>query len=233
MLVGAPFLTTNFWGYIGRSFELGRVFTFKWSVNYKFLPENIFVSKQLALSLLALHVIVLGLFFTRKWYKGSSTKGSSKNSDSTMWEVIQSSFQKPLSTSVVKSTMSTEFIMLTMFTSNFIGIVFCRSLHFQFYCWYYHAVPFLLFQLQYLPVVCKLLMFVGLEFTWSYCLDPIEGTSTPLSSAVLQITHVCMLTCLWYAKSAERHDIVVAGCNGSANTPLKKNGTSIDDKKKR
>ena len=25
LLVGAPFLTSNFWGYIGRSFELGRV----------------------------------------------------------------------------------------------------------------------------------------------------------------------------------------------------------------
>jgi alpha-1,3-mannosyltransferase len=66
VVVGAPFLTANFWGYVGRSFELGRVFTFKWSVNYKFLPEDIFVSKQLAISLLLLHVVVLSCFFTRK-----------------------------------------------------------------------------------------------------------------------------------------------------------------------
>ena len=45
VLAGAPFLSHNFWGYVGRSFELGRVFTFKWSVNWKFLPEEIFVSK--------------------------------------------------------------------------------------------------------------------------------------------------------------------------------------------
>jgi len=34
-----------------------------------------------------------------------------------------------------------------MFTGNFIGIVFCRSLHFQFYVWYYHTLPLLLWLL--------------------------------------------------------------------------------------
>jgi alpha-1,3-mannosyltransferase len=96
-----------------------------------------------------------------------------------------------------------------MFASNFIGIVFCRSLHFQFYCWYYHAVPFLLFQNERVPVLGKLMLFAGLEFTWSYCLDPVEGTSTPLSSIVLQITHALMLISLWYSKPVERGVVVV------------------------
>ena len=42
---------------------------------------------------------------------------------------------------------------------------------------------------------------IGLEFTWSYCLDPIEGTSTPLSSGVLQVTHLLMLIFLWWSRT--------------------------------
>ena len=97
-----------------------------------------------------------------------------------------------------------------VFASNFIGIVFCRSLHFQFYCWYYHAVPYLLFQNEHVPVLGKLMLFAGLEFTWSYCLDPVEGTSTPLSSIVLQTTHALMLISLWYSKPVEHGVVVVA-----------------------
>lgn len=37
-------------------------------------------------------------------------------------------------------------IYTILFTSNVVGIVFARSLHYQFYAWYAHQVVFLLWQ---------------------------------------------------------------------------------------
>ena len=34
------------------------------------------------------------------------------------------------------------------FVCNFVGIVCARSLHFQFYVWYYHSLPFLLYHIS-------------------------------------------------------------------------------------
>ena len=73
-----------------------------------------------------------------------------------------------------------EYIVGTMFVCNFIGIAFCRSLHYQFYCWYWHALPYLLWQNASLPVAVRLLIVGSLEWTWD-CNFP----ATPLSSAVL------------------------------------------------
>jgi alpha-1,3-mannosyltransferase len=40
--------------------------------------------------------------------------------------------------------LTAPYITSTMFVSNFVGICFARTLHYQFYCWYFHAIPYLL-----------------------------------------------------------------------------------------
>ncbi|PIO75065.1 ALG3 protein [Teladorsagia circumcincta] len=57
--VGLPFLIHDPISYIRRSFDLGRVFLFKWTVNWRFLPEEIFLSPRLHLALLSFHLVVL------------------------------------------------------------------------------------------------------------------------------------------------------------------------------
>jgi alpha-1,3-mannosyltransferase len=45
-------------------------------------------------------------------------------------------------------------VATVLFTSNLIGIIFARSLHFQFYSWYAHQIPFLAWRTRY-PVLVK------------------------------------------------------------------------------
>lgn len=82
-MLGWPFLEHNWQSYLNGAFDLGRVFTFTWTVgtssfvhdgafthadvppsqvNWKFLPEEIFVSKELALVLLHCNSLASALF---------------------------------------------------------------------------------------------------------------------------------------------------------------------------
>jgi len=64
-----PFLLTNAKGYFSGAFDFGREFFYKWTVNLKFFPEEIFLDKRLSLFLLISHVIVLLIFAQIKWTK--------------------------------------------------------------------------------------------------------------------------------------------------------------------
>ncbi len=65
LILGGPFLLTYPVAYIHRSFDLGRQFFFIWTVNWKFLPEDIFQSRIFHTSLLILHVVVLICFLNK------------------------------------------------------------------------------------------------------------------------------------------------------------------------
>ena len=67
--LGLPFLFQNPVAYVNRSFELGRQFLFEWTVNWRFLPEEIFHDRYFHLALLAVHVAVLFVFCYRHWIR--------------------------------------------------------------------------------------------------------------------------------------------------------------------
>jgi alpha-1,3-mannosyltransferase len=65
IILGYPFLSTFPIEYLQRSFDIGRVFMFEWTVNYKFLPEDIFTGKWLSVSLLLVTIIGMILFYRK------------------------------------------------------------------------------------------------------------------------------------------------------------------------
>jgi ALG3 protein len=86
-----------------------------------------------------------------------------------------------------------------MLVGNFIGIVFCRSLHFQFYVWYFHSLPYLLFLCTEMPTALRLVLLLVVEVVWNIF------PSAALPSLVLQLCHCVILGALWwYADVPER-----------------------------
>lgn len=127
IVLAIPFISSYPLSYLHRAFEFGRTFMYIWSVNWKMIPEEIFLSKKFALGLLVLHLGVLGFLAFKKWSKSLN-------------------YYFPSFDSKKKSVpISCENIAKILFSSNFIGIVFSRSLHYQFYVWYFHTLPLLLF----------------------------------------------------------------------------------------
>jgi len=158
LVIGFPFLTTYPIEYIKGSFDIGRVFLFEWTVNWRFLPEEIFVHKGFHITLLMTHLMVLALF-AQKW-----------------WAMLQS----------YNNHGAIENFLVPLYTSNFVGMMFARSLHYQFYIWYYHQLPLLLFMTNVNEKV-KLTVLGLIELCWNIF------PSTNVSSALLHICHLFML----------------------------------------
>lgn len=133
LLLGAPFLLHHPVAYVSRSFELGRVFQFEWTVNFKFLSETAFVSPVLSMALLALTVATLSLFAS-KWVRSAQAVKAFSAAYGLRGRAASSGGGNAfVGTGAVGGTvrLHSEYIVKTLFLSNFIGIVFCRSLHYQ------------------------------------------------------------------------------------------------------
>jgi len=164
VLVGLPFLLENPVNYLIGAFNLGRVFMFKWTVNFRFLPEEIFVSRYFHLCLLAAQIIVLGLCLP---YCYRFLKAYAK-----------------IRTLDIPS--AAQLFVLPMFLSNFIGVIFARSLHYQFYVWYYHTLGYLAWCTSY-NTVTRLLILGVIEMCWN------TYPSTVYSSIALHCCHAALL----------------------------------------
>jgi alpha-1,3-mannosyltransferase len=177
LALGMPFLATYPVEYITRSFDLGRAFFFKWTVNFKFLPEDVFLSKSLSILLLLSTVAVLALF-AYKWIAENRL-------------VLKLARLPFIGVGRLTRGLNPHFIIVTIFLSNFIGVVFARTLHYQFYVWYFHTLPYLLWSAKRLPVRLKLLLLVNIELAFNVY------PATPWSSVMLQVSHFVLLVGLY------------------------------------
>lgn len=158
-LFAIPFLREDPWGYARSAFDLGRVFLYKWTVNWRLLDEETFLSNRLATTLLVGHGTVLIAFGLFKWCAPDGGVAS----------VLYRGLRRPLHPAgLVPVTADCEYpnppsvlfclyliqyciidVATILFTSNLIGIIFARSLHYQFYSWYAQQMPFLAWRTRY------------------------------------------------------------------------------------
>jgi alpha-1,3-mannosyltransferase len=152
------------------AFDFGRVFFFKWTVNWKFLDESVFVSKELAVLLLATHLSLLVFYLHRYacqyvhplWHCYAHSPMVSlitillcarcfcHSSEGGLFRFIG----KLVSGLTKPRLPSPQFIVTALFFGNFLGVMCARSLHYQFYSWVFFSLPYLLWQTT-LPVVVR------------------------------------------------------------------------------
>ncbi|XP_044493869.1 dol-P-Man:Man(5)GlcNAc(2)-PP-Dol alpha-1,3-mannosyltransferase [Mangifera indica] len=189
ILLGLPFIASHPIAYISRSFNLGRVFIHFWSVNFKFIPEQIFVSKGFAVSLLTAHLALIVAFAHCRWCKHEQGLLNFLHSK---YVSLKPKFALSSSKSSSFRILKKEYIVTTMFVGNFIGIVCARSLHYQFYSWYFYSLPYLLWKTSF-NTLLRLILFIGVELCWNVY------PSSIYSSFLLLCLHLIILWGLWSA----------------------------------
>ncbi|NXD86834.1 ALG3 mannosyltransferase, partial [Halcyon senegalensis] len=192
VLLGLPFLLVNPVGYLTRSFDLGRQFQFKWTVNWRFLPEEVFQNRVFHITLLLAHLAGLGLFALHRWHRPK---------ESILALLKAPAQRKPASPPLTANNILWQGeqqggaqIVFVLFSSNFLGVCCSRSLHYQFYVWYFHTLPYLLWctpttKIAHMP---KVLLLGVIELCWN------TYPSTVCSSLSLHICHGLVLLQLWY-----------------------------------
>ena len=78
-------------------------------------------------------------------------------------------------------------IAAIMFTGNFIGILCARSLHYQFYCWYFCSLPFLLWLTPYNLLVRYVWSLYPFSHVGSRLLDEVTGSRMIVWSSFLLV----------------------------------------------
>ncbi|KXN70743.1 glycosyltransferase family 58 protein [Conidiobolus coronatus NRRL 28638] len=176
IIIGFPFLNSYPSEYLSKAFEFTRQFDYEWTVNWKMLSPPTFLNSSFHKLLLMYHLVFLLGFLVTRWTE--PINGG----------IIQFAING-FNAANQKLTNFEKFKVLSI--CNFIGIVFSRSLHFQFYSWYYFSIPFLLKETGLYPSI-SLLLWASIEYVWN------TYPSTELTSVILFVAHNIILSGLFF-----------------------------------
>lgn len=143
ILIATPFIERrtggDFWAYFERAFEFTRAFLFKWTVNWRFVGEERFLSKEFAVGLLILHASILITFAHTKWVQPSA---------SGLQNFVRKLFQDTSLAEMdrIAKRLTPEVVTDAMLGCLVIGLLCARSLHYQFYAYLGWATPYLVWR---------------------------------------------------------------------------------------
>jgi alpha-1,3-mannosyltransferase len=194
--IGVPFWGASVRGYLGRAFELSRQFLYKWTVNWRFVPEATFLSKEFSIALLAGHASVLALFVVTRWLRPAQKPLSAMVP---AFLKARSPFT-PLEEIQVSGYVTAKYSLTTVLTANLVGLLFARSLHYQFYAYLAWSTPYLLWRggLPF-PLIC--LLWGAQEWAWNVF------PSTDVSSAVVVGVMTITVASAWFGTADEELEI--------------------------
>ncbi|KAJ2376282.1 dolichyl-P-Man:Man(5)GlcNAc(2)-PP-dolichol alpha-1,3-mannosyltransferase [Coemansia sp. RSA 2607] len=179
ILLALPFLTKFPNEYLARAFDFGRQFDFTWTVNWRFIGKEMFLSQGWSMALIVAHLSLLLMFGLAIWPRLSA---------STAWVIIKEGFGAARR---ITCQPSASEIVTVIFTANFAGIVCARSLHYQFYSWYFHMLPYLL-HISNLNLAIQAVLWLCIEYSWNVY------PSTTVSSLILLTAHISLLVATMY-----------------------------------
>lgn len=133
VLVGYQFIFAEAVSYFQCAFNFGRQFTYQWSINWQFIPEAGFQSKIFHQTLLASHMVQIFTLVLSVY-------------PNAIKDLCYSIVHPQFKTLQSQSSMNIlEIVPYVLFVSNYVGILFSRSLHYQFLTWYHWTIPILMY----------------------------------------------------------------------------------------
>ena len=206
VIIAFPFLHAGPMLYLSRAFEFSRQFLYKWTVNWRFVGEDTFLSKEFSMALLVGHITTLVLFITTRWLRPAE-----KPITDIIWEALN--FKEPLGKMqhAVSIRISPNYILTTILTAIAIGMLFARSLHYQFYAYIAWATPFLLWRSGMHPIV-QYGLWAAQEWAWNVY------PSTDISSIVVVGSLFLTVASVWWGT---RKDFVVPRGDGAASKKMR------------
>ena len=183
LTIAWQFLPTNPLGYVSRAFEFSRKFLYKWTVNWRFVEEETFVSNQFALVLAITNLGLLSWFFATRWLKPSNRS---------LPAFISLLFKPPTVLVQQKTSLrvSPLFIMTSILSSMAIGLLCARSLHYQFYAYIAWSTPFLLWRSGIHPIGIYA-VWAAQEWAWNVYPSTTTSSKFVVGCLAIQVFGVC------------------------------------------
>lgn len=176
--------------YFTRAFDFSRAFLYKWTVNFRFLSEDTFLSKQLSYTLLFAHAYLLLSFFQTRWIMPS------RSTDILHFaERYVGTFDWRIEEQIAKR-VTPRFVTDTILGCMTIGMMCARSLHYQFFVYISWGTPYLLWRSGIHPIA--IYMIWGVQ-EWAWLTFP----STNASSLAVVATLASQVAAIWYGTGSE------------------------------
>lgn len=173
VVIALPFLKTYPWDYINGAFNFKRQFMFEWSINWQFMDEETFHDALFQKSLLVSQLVLIVTIILMKY-------------PNIFHDLLYSIISPKKHVTSVKNPTSIIAFLLIM--SNYIGIIFSRSLHYQFLSWYHWTIPVLI-HWSGLPVYLSPIWYLCHEYCWN---------SYPPNANASLILFVCNCTLIMF-----------------------------------